>query len=196
MEVELPTAADDGRRADVVIADYTRGLECAADGSKRLGGAVVLVTASNREQEIRRALEAGIQGYVLLGCDMNELAEAVRVVGYGSKYLCLQAAQRMAESLTREALTPREMDVLRLLSVGSCNKWIARDLDIAVCTVKVHVKAIMAKLGARSRTHAVAVAAHRGLVSEVHPISRPWMGARQWPEPSNAHRLHLQGALK
>ena len=83
---------------------------------------------------------------------MNEVTEAVRVVGQGSEYLCLQAAQRLAESLTaRQSLTARELDVLRLLVGGFCNKNIARDLDIALCTVKVHVKAIMAKLGASSQ---------------------------------------------
>jgi DNA-binding NarL/FixJ family response regulator len=119
----------------------------------------------HREQEVRRALEAGVQGYVLLGCSTIEMVEAVRVVGRGSKYLCLQVAQRMADSLTRENLTERELDVLALLSAGCSNKVIARDLDIAVGTVKAHVKGIMGKLAASSRTQAVTVAAERGLVS-------------------------------
>jgi DNA-binding NarL/FixJ family response regulator len=71
----------------------------------------------------------------------------------------------MADSLTREALTAREAEVLDLLACGQCNKSIARQLDIAVGTVKAHVKAIMAKLDASSRTQAVSVAAQRGLVS-------------------------------
>ena len=73
-------------------------------------------------------------------------------------------AQKMADSLTRDALTARESDVLHLLALGHCNKSIARDLAITVGTVKGHLRAIFSKLQASSRTEAVGIAARRGLV--------------------------------
>lgn len=133
---------------DVVVTDYRGGVRLAsATGSRAqsLKAARVLVmTTYDREHEVRLALEAGVQGYLLLGCPIPELIASVSALGRGSRYLCLAVAQRMAESLTREALTPRETDVLQLLARGQCNKSIARQLAIAVGTVKVHVKAIMA----------------------------------------------------
>ena len=83
---------------------------------------------------------------------------------HGSRYFSTAVAQTIADGMGREALTPRESDVLDLLVDGHCNKAIAQSLAIAVGTVKAHVKAILEKLGARSRTHAVVVAAARGLI--------------------------------
>ena len=153
---------------DVVVTDYRDGVRLAcANGSRAqsLKAARVLVmTTYDREHEVRLALEAGVHGYLLLGCPIPELIDSVSALGRGSRYLCLAVAQRMAESLTREALTPRETDVLKLLARGQCNKSIAKQLAIAVGTVKVHVKAIMGKLDASSRTQAASVAAQRGLI--------------------------------
>jgi DNA-binding NarL/FixJ family response regulator len=153
---------------DVIVADYQDGVELACTPAIRppsLKAARVLVmTTHDREHEVRLALEAGVHGYLLLDCPIQELIASVRALGRGSRYVCLAVAQRMAESLTREALTPREADVLRLLVRGQCNKSIAKQLDIAVGTVKAHVKAIMGKLNASSRTQAASVAAQRGLI--------------------------------
>ena len=153
---------------DVIVADYRDGVRLAsatglgAPGQK--AARVLVMTTYDREHEVRLALEAGVHGYLLLGCPIEELIASVSALGRGSRYLCLAVAQRMAESLTREALTPREADVLRVLARGQCNKSIAKQLDIAVGTVKVHVKAIMGKLDASSRTQAASVAAQRGLI--------------------------------
>jgi DNA-binding NarL/FixJ family response regulator len=114
---------------------------------------------------VRGALEQGVHGYLPLDRGIDEFVHGVRTVARGSRYLAPSTAQCMADSLTREALTAREAEVLDLLACGECNKSIARQLDIAVGTVKAHVKAIMGKLDASSRTQAVSVAAQRGLVS-------------------------------
>lgn len=162
---------------DVVVADYQDGVRLTTSPGARppaLKAARVLVmTTHDREHEVRLALESGVHGYLLLGCPIPELIAGVRALGAGSRYLCLAVAQRMAESLTREPLTPREADVLRLLVRGQCNKSIAKQLDIAVGTVKAHVKAIMAKLDASSRTEAASIAAQRGLIDEPLPDTSP-----------------------
>jgi DNA-binding NarL/FixJ family response regulator len=156
---------------DVIVADYQDGVQLACAPGVRAPGLttarVLVMTTQDREHEVRLALEAGVHGYLLQGCPIQELIAGVNALGRGSRYLCLAVAQRMAESLTREALTPREVDVLRLLVRGQCNKSIAKQLEIAVGTVKAHVKAIMGKLDASSRTQAASVAAQRGLIDDL-----------------------------
>jgi len=132
----------------------------------------LMVCDQLREHEVRRALERGVLGCVPLSSAIDELVTGVLTVARGSRYLTPAIAQCMAESLMHEALTARESQVLSLLASGQCNKTIANRLDIAVGTVKAHVKAIMAKLDASSRTQAVSVAAQRGLVNlEDRPAS-------------------------
>ena len=155
---------------DVIVADYQDGVRLASAPGMRApsqkAARVLVMTTHDREHEVRLALEAGVHGYLLLGCPIQELIAGVSALGRGSRYLCLAVAQRMAESLTREALTPREADVLRLLVRGQCNKAIANQLEIAVGTVKAHVKGIMGKLDASSRTQAASVAVQRGLIDD------------------------------
>ena len=124
---------------------------------------VLLVATSDREADVRQALDAGVHGYVLMGCELAEFVGCVRMLGRGMRYLCPSAARRLAESLTHQGLTSRESDVLQLMVRGCSNKVIARELDIAVGTVKAHVKAVLGKLGVGTRLQAVAAAAERGL---------------------------------
>lgn len=163
LPADAPSAAD----ADVVVCDYDTGLRLARaarqPGLQRRARLLVM-TAQDREQAVRLALEGGVHGYLLQGCPVDEFVTGVRAVARGQRFLSLAVAQRMADSMSREALTGRESEVLDLLACGRCNKSIARELQIAVGTVKAHVKAIMAKLEASSRTQAVSVAAQRGLV--------------------------------
>jgi len=173
IDVRVSAASRAEDSADVVIADYRGGLRLAAEARSRpsrpgrhMPSRLMVVTVHDREHEVRQALESGVHGYLLTSCHTDELVRCVRALGNGARYLCMTVAQRMADSLTRESLTSREVDVLRQLARGQCNKAIASELDIAVGTVKAHVKAIMGKLDARSRTHAVTVAAGRGLVDE------------------------------
>jgi DNA-binding NarL/FixJ family response regulator len=163
-----------GAPADVVITDYPQGISLAA-ASRHVPGAakVLVITPQGREHEVRLALESGVHGYLLLGCPVDELAAGVRMLGQGRRYLGMEIAQRMADSLTREALTARETEVLRLLARGLCNKSIATRLSIGVGTVKAHVRGIMGKLEASSRTQVVSIAAQRGLVEHEPMATRP-----------------------
>lgn len=163
------------RAAHVVVADYEGGVAFAARHSERhshAGGgrsdasapAVLVVTAQATEWEIRHALEAGVRGYLLLGCPVGELIDAVRSLNLGLRHLGTKPAMLLADSIAREALTRREEEVLRLLVEGHGNKAIANTLDIAVGTVKSHMKSIFGKLHAATRTEAVTLAARRGLL--------------------------------
>lgn len=156
-------------RIDVVIADYSHAMRLTDStvraANRRISAAKILtLTSHDRETDIRRAIEAGIHGYLLLGGPLSELIEGVTAVANGVRYLCRSVAQRMADSLTHASLTSREIEVLRLVVVGESNKAIARDLRIEVGTVKSHMRGIMTKLGATSRTQAAGIASDRGLV--------------------------------
>ena len=161
---------------DVVIADYRAAMRLCDPGNRARPGPlaasrVLALTSNDRETEIKRAIEAGVHGYLLLGCPLEELIEGVTTVACGVRYLCRSVAQRMADSLTRESLTTRELEVLQRVVIGEPNKVIARRLRIEVGTVKSHVSTIMAKLDATSRTQAAGIAATRGLVDDRSPTS-------------------------
>jgi DNA-binding NarL/FixJ family response regulator len=172
-----------GPPIDVVIADYDNAIRLADPDSRkadrRLAAARILaLTANDREGDIRRAIQAGVHGYLLLGGTLDELIEGVRKVGSGARCLCPIVAERIAESLAGETLTLRENEVLRLVAAGQPNKAIARQLAIELGTVKSHVRAIMTKLGAISRTQAASIAVSRGLVAEARPAQPVFMPQR------------------
>lgn len=166
---EFEVSQDPCLAADLVICDYATGLTLAR--TNRRGGTatsaarLLVLTTMDREQSVRQAFETGVHGYLLSGSCVEDVVEAVRTVAHGRRFLSPEVAQRMADSMTREHLTRRESEVLGLLAEGSCNKEVARRLNITLSTVKAHVKAIMAKLEVSSRTHAVSIAAQRGLVA-------------------------------
>lgn len=128
---------------------------------------IVIVTGNDGECGIRCALEMGVKGYVLVGCELQELLAGVHAVSRGLRHLCPQAAARLAESVCVEALSLREEEVLKLVADGLCNKAISRCLGIAVGTVKSHLKSIFGKLTVGSRTQAMAAAQRRGLLRTV-----------------------------
>lgn len=156
----------------VIVADYARGLQIAAQGRPRprlrheAPTRVLVITAQDREHEVRSAVDAGVDGYIDLGCEVRELVLAVRHLARGSRYFCATAAQRIADSLVRSTLTAREQQVLCLVASGRSNKGIALDLDISIGTVKAHVKAVLGKLEAVTRTQAASIAVTRGLIAE------------------------------
>jgi DNA-binding NarL/FixJ family response regulator len=155
-----------GAVVDVIVTDYDHGLQLA---SIRLAGKtsprVMIVSGTEREADVRAALSAGINGYVLYDCTPEELGSAVVALGRGGRHFCAQAIERMADSFTYEALTPRELEVLSLMIRGLNNKLIARELGVSVGTVKAHANAMYGKLNASSRLQAVAVAVARGIGS-------------------------------
>ena len=159
--------AGNDAEADVVVTDYEGGLSLAREALQSARRCRILImTMRDREHDVRAAMEAGVHGYLLMGCSIEELAMGVKTLGRGARYLSLEVAQTVADSLSRESLTARETDVLRLLALGQCNKTIARELDITVGTVKGHARAIFSKLNAASRTEAAGIAIRRGLIDE------------------------------
>ncbi|RCW70317.1 response regulator transcription factor [Pseudorhodoferax soli] len=149
----------------VVVCDYETGAAL-AEGMGRYQGApcVMVVTQRDREADVQSALARGVQGYLLVGCRLDEVVEGVFALSRGQRFLSASAAQRVADRICYEALTPREDEVLRFVAVGWSNKMVANRLGVTEGTVKSHVKAILGKLAVRTRTEAASVAMRRGLV--------------------------------
>jgi len=124
---------------------------------------VVVLTTFEGDAEIQRALAAGARGYLLKSTPAPELLDAIRQVHAGKKRIPAEIAARVAEHLSDEALTAREIEVLGQVAGGNRNRDIAERLFISEETVKGHVKRIMDKLGASDRTQAVAIAIRRGI---------------------------------
>ena len=127
---------------------------------------VLIFTAFDTDERILAAVQAGAQGYLLKGAPRDELFQAIRVVHAGGSLLQPVVAARLLRQVSGppEALTERELEVLRLLARGRQNKEIASKLVISERTVKFHVSAILAKLGVGNRTEAVGKAAQLGLI--------------------------------
>lgn len=125
---------------------------------------IVMLTTFEGDVEIQRALQAGARGYVLKNMPPRELVEVIRQVHTGKKRVPPEVAARLAEYWSEDALTEREVDVLRHVAGGNRNRDIAERLFISEETVKVHIKHIMEKLGASDRTQAVAIAVRRGII--------------------------------
>jgi DNA-binding NarL/FixJ family response regulator len=163
--LELGAAITGSDSGDVVVADYDSGLRFLGSNS-RWRDRVVIFTERDSEASICHALEQGVRGYLLLGCGVADVATAIRTVHEGGRALAPLVASRIAERIRWEKLTPCELDILRLLSLGLRNKEIARATSRTTETVKTHIKAIFRKLEARSRTQAVMVARRRGILPE------------------------------
>jgi DNA-binding NarL/FixJ family response regulator len=125
---------------------------------------VIVLTSYAGDIQVFRALKAGARGYLLKGMLRKELLETIRAVHAGQKRVSPEIASEIAEHATDNALTPREIDVLRLVAVGNANKEIAAQLGLTEETVKSHVKNVLAKLGANDRTHAVTIGLKRGII--------------------------------
>ena len=125
---------------------------------------IIMLTTFEGDVEIQRALQAGARGYMLKSMPPRDLVEVIRQVHAGKKRLPTEVATHLAEHMSDEALTGREVDVLKHIAGGNRNRDIAERLFISEETVKVHVKHIMEKLGASDRTQAVAIAVRRGII--------------------------------
>jgi DNA-binding NarL/FixJ family response regulator len=125
---------------------------------------IIMLTTFEGDVEIQRALEAGARGYLLKNMPPSELADVIRQVHAGKKRVPPEVAARLAEHMSDEDLTAREIDVLRRVAGGNRNRDIAELLFISEETVKVHIKHIMDKLGAQDRTQAIAIAVRRGII--------------------------------
>jgi len=200
--IEVVTASDSFllTHGGVVICDYESGMAWAHRQRSRSFAArhapgVVVITWRDSEADVHTALQSGIGGYLLGNCSLTELVDAVRAVGRGSSYVCEVAAAVVAKSLTRTPLTTRESEILRWLASGSSNKVIASELNIALGTVKAHVKAILDKLGARSRTQATVIAAQRGMLGPHSPLRNAAVPLSQGALVTPARRAHEQSRI-
>lgn len=125
---------------------------------------VIILTTFEGDTEIQRALAAGARSYILKSMPCDELADTIRQVRAGKKRIPPQVAAQLAEHLSDEALTEREIEVLGHVSAGESNKIIADELALSEHTVKGHLKNILSKLDASDRTQAVTIALRRGLL--------------------------------
>ena len=125
---------------------------------------VIMLTTFEGDVEVQRALGSGARGYMLKSMPPKDLVEVIRQVHAGKKRVPAELAAQLAEHLSDESLTEREVEVLRHVAGGNRNRDIAEQLFISEETVKVHVKHVMEKLGANDRTQAVAIAVRRGII--------------------------------
>jgi two-component system nitrate/nitrite response regulator NarL len=166
-------------RPDIVLLDLRMpdmgGLEVLKKLRENVPGIpVVMLTTSNEETDLIKSLRSGAQGYLLKDMEPDELVSALRDIENGKNVVAqdlTDALARMVQGDTNVAdddgpfseLTPREMEILCLLAEGQSNKLIARNLGISDGTVKLHVKAILRKLGIHSRVEAAVIAVEQGL---------------------------------
>jgi DNA-binding NarL/FixJ family response regulator len=125
---------------------------------------IIVLTTYSGDTQVLRALKAGARGYILKGHVHKELLDAIRAVHAGLKRIPTEIAVELADHATDDALTEREIDVLRLIAGGNANKQIADNLSIGEATVKSHVTNILSKLGANDRAHAVTIGLRRGII--------------------------------
>jgi two-component system NarL family response regulator len=125
---------------------------------------IIVLTTFDGDEDIYRALQAGARGYLLKDMSGDELMDAIRTVHAGRSRFPAAVAQRLADRVSGADLTPRELDVLKLIVAGKSNKEIGRDLSIAEATVKTHINSLLSKLGVSDRTQAATTALQRGIV--------------------------------
>jgi DNA-binding NarL/FixJ family response regulator len=156
-------------RPDLALLDTRMpvkdGIQATLEIRKRFPDAsILMLTAFDGDVDIRRALDAGVKGYVLKSSTGEDLIPALRAVFAGQRWVPEEVAARLTELKSFEELTPREVEVLHHLAKGLANKQIADALHITEYTVKDHLKNILAKLRVADRTEAVTVALRRGII--------------------------------
>jgi DNA-binding NarL/FixJ family response regulator len=125
---------------------------------------IIVLTTYSGDVQAARALKAGAAGYLLKSMLRNELIGTIRTVHAGGRRIPPEIASQLAEHMGTDALSPREVEVLRTVAAGHSNKNVADELAISEETVKGHMKSILSKLGANDRTHAVLIAMKRGFL--------------------------------
>jgi DNA-binding NarL/FixJ family response regulator len=178
LDMELVAEACDGRegvelfrthRPDVTLMDLQMPEMGGIDAISAIRGEfpearIIVLTTYTGDTQVMRAMKAGARAYLLKGLLRKELIETIRAVHAGQRRMAPEIAAEIAEHATDDALTAREVDVLRLIAVGNANKEIAAQLSITEETVKGYVKNILAKLDAKDRTHAVTIGLKRGVI--------------------------------
>jgi DNA-binding NarL/FixJ family response regulator len=178
-DMKLVSQAADGREGieqfrkhapDVTLMDLqmpeTTGVEAIIAIRKNSPDArIIVLTTYSGDVQVSRALEAGARAYLLKNTLHKELLDTIRAVHAGRKTVSPSLAAELAEHSGEDALTPREIDVLRLIAAGDANKEIAARLSITEETVKSRVKNILSKLRANDRTHAAMIGVKRGIIN-------------------------------
>jgi two-component system NarL family response regulator len=154
---------------DVVILDLRMPLMDALEvlqeaSTSKLPSKVIIMTTFESEDDVNRALKAGARGYLLKDSSHEEIVDAIRRVNLGETYLPARILRKVAESMRKPELSPRETEVLRCVAIGKTNKEIGAELFITEGTVKTHIKHLLEKLDVLGRTAAIREAVHRGLV--------------------------------
>jgi DNA-binding NarL/FixJ family response regulator len=126
---------------------------------------VIVLTTFDGDEDIYRALQAGARAYLLKGMPVEDLVATIHAVHGGKLHIPPAVAEKLAERVSGQELTARELSVLERIVAGRANKEISADLFISEATVKTHINSLLGKLGVADRTHAATVAIQRGLVS-------------------------------
>jgi len=177
-DMELVAEASDGREAvekfrelhpDIVLMDLRMPSMDGTEATRAIrnedpDARIIALTSYDGDQDIYRALEAGVRGYILKEMVHTEVVKAIRTVLSGKRLMPPEVAERLSEYFPQVALTPREVEVLSYVARGMANKEIAHKLGTANGTIKMHVQNILEKLGASDRTHAVTIAIERGIL--------------------------------
>lgn len=177
-DMVLVAEAGDGREAieqfrtyrpDIVLMDVQMPVMNGTDAILAIrkefpDARIIVLTTYGGDAQAVRALDAGAAGYLLKNMVRKELIETIRAVHSGRKKIPPEVAVAIAEHHSDDALTEREIQVLREVAGGNANKVVALHLDVSEETVKAHMKNILAKLGANDRTHAVTIAVKRGII--------------------------------
>ena len=175
-DIKLVASASNGREAiemferyqpDITLMDLqlpdTSGIEVISTIRKKYPRArFVVLTTYSGDVRAAQALQAGAMGYLLKSMMRKELVETIRSVHQGVRKVAAQVASNISDHIASDALTPRELDVLRAVAGGNSNKIVGYELHISEETVKGHMRSIMMKLQANDRTHAILIALKRG----------------------------------
>jgi DNA-binding NarL/FixJ family response regulator len=182
-DLQLVAQANGGREAirlfrqyvpDVTLMDLRLpdcgGIEATREIRREFPEAkIIALTSYDGDQDIYRALEAGVRGYLLKEMVHTEIVRAIRTVFSGKRFIPSEVTQQLNAFFPEVALTRREVEVLSLVARGFGNKEVGDVLGTAPGTVKAHVQSILSKLGAKDRTHAVTIALRRGIIHLYSP---------------------------
>jgi DNA-binding NarL/FixJ family response regulator len=156
-------------RPDITLMDVQMPVMNGVDALLAIRGEfpearVIMLTTYSGDAQVMRSMQVGARGYLLKSLLDKELLGTIRAVHAGKKALSAEASYELAEHATDEALTPAEVQVLRLIAAGNANKQIAAQLSVTEETVKGRVKNILSKLNANDRTHAAMIGVRRGII--------------------------------
>jgi DNA-binding NarL/FixJ family response regulator len=177
-DILVVAEASDGMRAielfrahvpDVTLIDLQMPVMNGIDAIKAIrlefpASRFIVLTTYQGDVQALRALKAGATGYLLKNMIWKDLPESIRIVHSGRRRIPTEIAEALAEHVADDALTEREVQVLRRVATGTANKTIAAELSVSEATIKAHMKNILSKLGANDRTHAVTIAVKRGFI--------------------------------